>query len=189
MGKNMDLKSKQRIGFGPRLGAFIIDSFIITILASILMALFMEATFSAFINGQLTEAIMNSSGSSQFTPQEAYDEMMRVSLFIAHFSTLYMIIEAFLGATPGKMLLGIKIGTQDGKAGDIWLYFPRFAIKNGSVLLELAGRITGIGLFNSIAGLLGMVIFFGCFFVLGEKRQALHDTIAKTAVFRKNDLT
>jgi uncharacterized RDD family membrane protein YckC len=185
----MNIIKKQRIGFGPRVGAFIIDSFIITILASILMALFMESTFNAFISGQLTEAIMNNSATPQFTSQEAYDEMMRVSLFIAHFSTLYMIIEAFLGATPGKMLMGIKIGTQDGKTGDIWLYFPRFALKNGSVLLELAGRITGIGLISSIAGLLGMAVFFGCFFVLGEKRQALHDTIARTAVFRKNELT
>ncbi len=184
----MNLKTEKRVGFGPRLGAFIIDSFVITILASILMALLMENTFSAFIKGQLTEAIMNTAGNHHFTPQEAYDEMMRVSLFIAHFSTLYMITEAFFGATPGKMILGIKIGTQDGKAGDIWVYFPRFAIKNGSVLLELIGRISGFTFLNSIAGLAGMVILFGCLFILGEKRQALHDTLARTAVFRKNDL-
>ena len=34
----------------------------------------------------------------------------------------------------------------------------------------------------------GLVIFIGCFFVLGAKRQAIHDLIAKTAVFKKSDI-
>jgi uncharacterized RDD family membrane protein YckC len=34
----------------------------------------------------------------------------------------------------------------------------------------------------------GLVIFVGCFLVLGDKRQALHDLGAATAVFRKADL-
>jgi hypothetical protein len=32
------------------------------------------------------------------------------------------------------------------------------------------------------------VICVGCFLVLGEKKQAIHDMAAKTAVFNKADL-
>lgn len=185
----MEPAMKKRIGFTPRLGAFIIDSFIITLVASLLMSVFMETTFNAFLQGRFTETLLNSESLSTGAAREAYSEMLRISLFIAHFSTLYMIIEAFLGATPGKMILGLKIGTQDGKAGDMWVYFPRFLYKNCSVLIDLAGRITGISLLGTLGGFAGMVIFFGCFYALGEKKQALHDILAKTAVYRKQDLT
>ncbi|MCK4837142.1 MAG: RDD family protein [Candidatus Aminicenantes bacterium] len=186
----MDASLKKRVGFVPRLGAFIIDSFIITLLASILMSVFMESTFAAFIKGHLTESLLNNDTlTASIASQEAYGEMLRISLFIAHFSTLYMILEAFLGATPGKMILGLKIGTQDGKAGDMWVYFPRFVIKNCSVLIDLAGRITGITFLGAIGGFAGIAVFFGCIYALGEKKQALHDILAKTAVFRKKDLS
>ena len=186
----MDNTLKKRTGFGPRLGAFIIDSIIISLLASLLMSIIMETTFNAFFQGHLTESILKGEAlKSGSAAAEAYREMLRISLFIAHFSTLYMIIEAFTGATPGKMILGLKIGTQEGKSGDMWLYFPRYLIKNCSVLIDLAGRITGITLLGTIGGFAGMVVFFGCFYVLGEKKQALHDIIAKTAVFRKHDLS
>ena len=32
------------------------------------------------------------------------------------------------------------------------------------------------------------MFFFGCFAALGEKRQALHDIIAKSAVYKKADI-
>jgi uncharacterized RDD family membrane protein YckC len=185
----MDIIENKRVGFVPRLGAFLIDSFLITILASIIMAIFMESTFAAFIKGQLTEAYLNNQAAkNSISSKEAYEGIMRISLFIAHFSTLYMITEAFWGATPGKMILGLKIGSQDRQSGDIWLYFPRFAIKNLSVLLDLISRLTTVTFFSTLGGFAGMVIFFGCFFALGNKKLALHDTIAKTAVFRKDDL-
>ncbi len=185
----MEFIEKRRVGFGPRLVAFVIDSFFIAVLASILMSAFMGPTFTAFIKGQLTETYLGAQAiKDSISSREAYDGIMRISLFIAHFSTLYMITEAFWGASPGKMLLGLKIGTQDGLKGDIWVYFPRFALKNSSVLLDLLSRLTHIAFISSLAGFVGMVIFTGCFFALGIRKQALHDTIARTAVFRKEDL-
>lgn len=185
----MEPIENKRVGFGPRAGAFVIDSFIISVLASIVMAALMGPTFTAFIRGHLTEAYLSGQTvSSGISSQEARDGLMRISLFIAHFSTLYMISEAFWGATPGKMLMGLKIGTQAGMKGDIWIYFPRFALKNSSVLLDLLGRLTHLTLFSTLGGFAGMLIFMGCFLALGIRKQALHDTMVRTAVFKKGDL-
>ena len=35
---------------------------------------------------------------------------------------LYSLIEAFTGASPGKMVLGYKVGNEDVSAGDLSLY-------------------------------------------------------------------
>ena len=184
----MDTHKQKRIGFGPRLTAFIIDSFFISLLASLLMNQIMGDVFNDFISGRLTEIILAAGTAVTEESSEAYAKMMRVSLFIAHFSTLYMMVEAFWGATPGKMILGLRVGDEKGRGGDIWIYFPRYLIKNSSVLIDLLGRLAGIDAVRSLAGLTGMVIFFGCFLVLGVRRQAVHDILAKTAVFRKEDL-
>jgi uncharacterized RDD family membrane protein YckC len=50
------------------------------------------------------------------------------------------------------------------------------------LLLRALIKITG-----SFVGIIGLIIFIGCFFVLGKKKQALHDIICKTAVYNKSD--
>jgi len=187
MGQSNNMQ--QRVGFGPRLVAFIIDSFFIAAIGSLLLAIFMDSTFQNLINGRLTEAILKAGiDLKNLESSEAYNDIIRLSNFVANFSLLYMFIEAFTGASPGKMLLSLKVGTENGKKGDTWLYFTRFAIKNSSSLLGLAGRTTGLVLFNTLGGFAGMIIFLGCFLVLGIKKQAVHDIVAKTAIFFKNDL-
>ncbi|MBL6869106.1 MAG: RDD family protein, partial [Flavobacteriales bacterium] len=51
------------------------------------------------------------------------------------------------------------------------------------LLLRALIKITG-----SFVGIIGFIIFIGCFFVLGEKKQALHDIICKTAVYKKSEI-
>lgn len=41
-----------------------------------------------------------------------------------------------------------------------------------------------MSVFSSLGGLAGLVVGVGCFLVLGTARQALHDMVAKTAVFK-----
>lgn len=180
---------EKRVGFGPRLVAFIIDSFIIATIGSLLLAIFMESTFQSLISGKLTEAILKAGIDFQnLESSDVYNDIIRLSNFVANFSLLYMFIEAFTGASPGKMILSLQVGTENGEKGDTWLYFTRFAIKNSSALLGLAGRTTGLVFFNSLGGFAGMVIILGCFLVLGIKKQAVHDILAKTAVFNKSEL-
>jgi len=55
-------------------------------------------------------------------------------------------------------------------------------------VLGLLGAVPGLHVLGLLAPAAGIIVFIGCFLVLGDKRQALHDVAAKTAVFRKTDL-
>ena len=95
--------------------------------------------------------------------------------------TLYTFIEAFTGASPGKRVMGLQVAKADGSAGEVSLYLLRWALKNSGSILNF--------ILPAIASLASLVFFFGCFAALGEKRQALHDIIAKSAVYKKADIT
>lgn len=174
-----------RVGFGPRFGAFLIDSFILAFLVSLLVSIFMPEHMSVFSRGQYLEAITGAGGPPS---REVMRSVWRVSTFMAHISMLYMLIEGFTGATPGKKLLGLKIGRPDGTRGDQGLYLTRYMVKNSPSLLNLLATTLGIGVLGQLAGIAGMVIFFGAFMMLSPDRQALHDRVAHTAVFRRRDL-
>ena len=59
----------------------------------------------------------------------------------------------------------------------------RYAIKNSVVLCWIPYLITGVEAFEWLGELLGLVVLIGFFFTLGKSKQALHDMIAKTAVY------
>jgi uncharacterized RDD family membrane protein YckC len=64
----------------------------------------------------------------------------------------------------------------------------RWFIKNASSVLVIINLLVANAVLENIASIIGMVIFFGCFAVLGEKKQALHDIIANTAVYKRKEL-
>jgi uncharacterized RDD family membrane protein YckC len=104
------------------------------------------------------------------------------------FVLLYSLIEAFTGASPGKMALGLKVGREDGRKAPPAVYAVRWAVKFSGSILGLVGAIPGLYIAGLLAPAAGLVVFAGCFFALGDKRQALHDMAARTAVFRRTDL-
>ena len=91
---------------------------------------------------------------------------------IAFTSIFFYVLEGFTGQTPGKMILGITVANMNGEKATI-----------DKLLLRAFIKITG-----SFVGIIGLIIFVGCFLVLGEKKQALHDIICKTAVYKKSDI-
>jgi uncharacterized RDD family membrane protein YckC len=111
---------------------------------------------------------------------------MAIGIYV--FGFLYSLIEAFTGASPGKMVLKLKIGLEDGRNAPLGTYVSRWAVKYAGTLIGLVALMPGLALLGTIGSLAGFVIFIGCFLVLGDKRQALHDMAAKTAVFNKADL-
>lgn len=99
---------------------------------------------------------------------------------------LYPAIEGVTGRSPGKFVLGYTIAAEDGARAGIGRLLARSAVKNlgriASVLALAAG--TGFG----VASFVNVVVAAGCLLALGEKRQALHDLLLRTAVFRTRDL-
>jgi uncharacterized RDD family membrane protein YckC len=86
------------------------------------------------------------------------------------------------------MAFKLKIGLEDGRQAPVSTYVARWAVKNSGILLSAIALAPGLHLLGTIGVLAWLVIFIGCFLVLGDKRQALHDLAVRTAVFRKADL-
>ncbi len=179
---------EKRIGFGPRFGAMLIDCVLIVVLSIV---------FGGMLGGMLGMGAGSALGSGSSTEGGAEAGAAAGALLgmiggfalgAAVFGLLYPLIEGLTGASPGKMILKLKVGTADGHKAGISIYLTRWAVKySGQILAFLA-----IALATPVIGTLGtvasLVIFVGCFMVLGANRQAIHDMVAKTAVFKTADL-
>jgi len=186
----MELQSNPRIGFGPRLGAYILDVIFGGLFASGFG--FFLAFLGLGVGGVLGLAI------DEQAELESSLEAMGVGagigalmgmfggVLIGYF--IYSIIEAFTGASPGKMMLGYKVANADGRSGDTTLYLKRWAIKNASSVFSMLTLATGLLFLNPLGSIIGFVMFLGCFLAIGDDRQALHDKIAKTAIYHKKDI-
>lgn len=173
-----------RIGFGPRLGAYLIDMLFNGIIGSIIgMAL--GATLVGIFFGSHA-ATGSAEGDAMVGGIGAMlGGMIGTIAGIYLMSLILFIMEGITGQTPGKMLLKLKNKNQDGSpagAGSLWI---RAFLKYIGAIMALLAGVTGVVMLSTIGGIAGFIIFIGCFFVLGQKRQAIHDLIAKTAVYKK----
>jgi len=173
---------EKRIGFGLRLGAFLIDYVIAGILASILSIIFagLFATIGAGIGSASGADYGAAAGGT-------VGFFAGIAMGFAIAVPLYFLMEAFLGYTLGKLILGIKIAKEDGTAGDIKDFLLRYVIKNSGMILSLLGMLT-LGFFTTLGWIASLAILVGCFFVLADKKQSFHDMLSKTAVFKKEDI-
>ena len=98
-------------------------------------------------------------------------------------AVLYGLIEGLSGASPGKMILAIKIGTENSMSAERNTLLTRYALKTSSSIIGLLALILSVEILNTIGTVVGLIVFIGCFFALGAAKQALHDKIAHTAVY------
>jgi len=177
---------EKRVGFGPRFAAALIDMAVVAVVGFVA-----GATIGGMLGGGIGGALGGSAGGDAAAGAALGAALGAVLGAVAAFGGFvfrYSLIEAFSGASPGKMILGLKVGACDGRRGSTALYARRWAIKYSGTLLGLLGAIPGLHVLGLLAPAAGLIIFVGCFLVLGDKRQALHDLGAATAVFRKADL-
>lgn len=180
---------KERIGFGPRLGAFAIDVVLIWVLAFILSKLFPSFLLES------TKAQLDQTFSSNPMLANIYDENMisimvsatRIGVLVNIARLLYFLPEIFIGKSLGKLMLGLQIVGVDGEQASPVVLTSRYLIKNVRKVCAVLSLMFAPVLFNAFGSLLGLVVFIGCFFAAGEKHQALHDSIPGTIVIRKSD--
>lgn len=72
----------------------------------------------------------------------------------------------------------------DARAAALGQLIPRFLIKGISTVVGLVAVATGIATISYVGILGGIVVLIGCFFALAESKQALHDRILGTAVYK-----
>lgn len=178
----------EKVGFGPRLAAFAID-----LALSGFFVTFILFTFFKDLVAQLKdmENLTSEAGSLQEIMnsfQGSMDQVMKAMVPLVLLTLVYWLIEGFMGASPGKMMLGLKIAKEDGNEAEIKDYLLRFALKNSQPILGILATLTSSFLLNMLSSAAGLVIFFGCLMVLGDTHQSIHDVLTKTAVFKKTDL-
>ena len=181
---------EKRIGFGPRLGAFAIDIVFVWILAGILSRL-----SSAWMAVQAQAQVDELMASNPFIANLYTGDMLnmvlattRISLIVIFARLLYFSTEIFLGASVGKLLLGLKIANADGSDASVGVLVARYLLKHIGKVCTVLALLCIPAVFNLFGKLFGFAIFVGCFFAAGERHQALHDMICKTVVVKKGEV-
>ena len=174
MEESLTLNKKiERVGFGKRLGSSLLD-FTISLLPGIILGIYAGAAIAAFLLDFFYDEAQLETIQAGFSGEIAATIIGLVASLagIAFTSVFFYVLEGFTGQTPGKMILGITVANMNGKKATI-----------DKLLLRAFIKIIG-----SFFGIIGFIIFIGCFLVLGEKKQALHDIICKTAVYKKSEI-
>jgi uncharacterized RDD family membrane protein YckC len=185
-----------RVGFGRRFAAWFLDGMIVSTVVVVLFFTIGEKNLRFFdgIDGdsvelRLSDEEVNSDDASTEL-QEQLEERLGLSSgtlgILAGMNTvfmlLYSLIELASSASPAKRLLGIAIAHESGLQASRKLLAMRWLAKYGAYGLAL---IPGVALVSSLWSL---VIFVGCLAALAAGKQALHDTIARSAVFHAKDV-
>lgn len=162
----------QRIGLLPRLAAFLLELVLAAAVAAGLVAL---EVLPALPIGETL-------GLGSDSPMEHGPAFLLGLLAIS-------LCEAALGFGPGKFLLGLRVGYDDGGRGNPALYLGRWTVKNTGPLLTVLALILGSAwLIVAAEGALLVILVGGGIALLGREHQALHDRAVQSAVYRAEDL-
>jgi uncharacterized RDD family membrane protein YckC len=179
----------ERVGFGSRLGAYLIDHVVIWGLAA-LLARPLSSLFPHAVAAALAAATEKAAKDPRMSAQMgAFGETMaRMTIAAILVSAVYFLAEALWGRAIGKLLLGLRIATDDGKGATLGRLLVRMLVKNGGAVLKLVAMTTGATILSRGGDVLSVVVTGGCLLALWPRRQALHDLAANTAVFHGSDV-
>lgn len=108
---------------------------------------------------------------------------------------LWLLPEAIWGASAGKALLGLRIGTAAGEWPSLSYTVRRWALKSAPLWLGLLAVVVSMGLprvggwLVVLANLSAVVLVAGGFLALRNDRQTLHDRLSDTALYRRSQLS
>ncbi len=190
-------ENQQRIGFGTRFFAYLLDTLIIVVLEFPLFYLLLFLGASA--GGAIGAGAGSMQGEAGATVVGGIFGAVIGSFGVAlvgmlGFIPLYFALEIFKGYTPGKYLLGIKIYDENRQIPTRKAATWRFALKSSYfILLTLSFLMLFIVpvlyfILGMAAFVIGSITVLGYFAALGAKKQALHDRWSRTAVYRRIDI-
>jgi uncharacterized RDD family membrane protein YckC len=181
----------KRVGFGPRLGAMLLDALLLIILIPLVTWSIVTYGASEFLMQKGIDALKADDDVLEMLEKTLGDFWVFYIVAIAiglTFSIVYHLIEGFFGASPGKMILGLQVANSDGSRANVNQFMKRWFLKNMSSVIGILNLIMLSPVVDFIGSVIGIVIFFGCFSVLSDNKLALHDIIAGTAVYKKRDI-
>lgn len=164
----------ERKGFGPRLGAGLIDFVIMLVVGGVLGIIFL-GSFSMNFG-------MPAKGGTMTVAHTG--AIIAYTLIVALIGLAYFSTEIFMAASPGHAILKMKITREDGSPADQQTLIKRFCIRRAPQILSLLTIIPVLGGIISILNLVvSIVIIVSCFMTLRANRLALHDEWSGTAVY------
>jgi len=182
----------ERVGFGRRFAAMLLDNFIVAIFAVILAFTVGTTILRVLHLDDDTEfSIFSDTDSSDDEAEEMLQSLNINTGMIFVLATvnnlvmfLYSLIELFTNASLGKRLMGIAIGSDEGTPASRTLLLRRWALKYGMYALVLIP----FSFASTIGSILSFLITCGCLLALGAQRQALHDMAVHSAVYFRGDV-
>ncbi len=176
-----------RTGFGKRFAAALIDFLIVII---IILLVYNATGFfeSATILGeQVQESATDVAAIEELTNSFMADNMS--NFYFSYILILvFFSLEILIGATVGKLILGIQIADSNRRKASTTKLLTRYLIKNSASFISVIWLLTNISLINTLSTIVSIALIIGFFFVLSQKRQAFHDMLADTAVFNRHDI-
>ena len=163
---------------GKRIGARIIDWLITAICLGIpvVIGLINHIDFDALPDPEDSELFQ-----SEFAAQiEAFNPGVGVELVIAFFVLWEIIWLGLKGASPGKLMLGLRV--QNTKTGEIGPGWVAAILRNVTRLLIILGEITGIFVLVALLATLASVVML----FADDQGRTIADRIASTIVVDKN---
>jgi len=177
MEENEEIIVYKRTSFGRRFAALVIDGVIIYGLGYVLKLILGAPTPLA------PEELMG------MPIGEMMLKSMAVDMMPYYVGLTYALMEIFLQKSPGKMILGLVIADQEGEKPEMSAMVLRYFLKQGAYILFLIAVFAQISMFIWAGFFLSFVFVLGGLAAMSEKRLALHDIIAKTAVYNEKMLT
>jgi uncharacterized RDD family membrane protein YckC len=210
----------KRVGFGPRLGAYLIDGIVIGVVYYIL-SMVLGSIFLNMLVGNIEQMANDVQDLESAMQAMAAAAVAAMAIFFTVFgiagSLYWILMEGMMGASVGKMALGLKIAHEDGNDfEEFWQAFPvhlglKIAHEDGNdkgalmkravikALPYLIAAVLGLALVFSKSlglmtvlyvgyGLAQLFILIAMFMALRASKQALYDSMSGTAVFKKADV-
>ena len=162
---------KERAGFLRRFPALVLDAVIIFVLI--------------FPMGRPASRLLAALGvpmSSIDTNAAAYGAFLFYFWTIAIF---YLLIEVLAGATPGKLIVRLKVAGEDGNPASWGRRLGRYLGKICFLLIIPSLGMIEVELLALSFLALGLSSFVGTFLIFGPEKQTLYDKLTKTAVFKR----
>lgn len=180
----------QREGFNTRLGAALIDTLIIH-LGTLPLVLMVAGQMATFV---MTAVLIPFTDGKAGADSELALGRAATGLTVLFGAVLaYSLCDVFLAATPGKLLLGLRISNQDGTPASLSQRALRWAIKFAWIIpyaiflfLMFSSRASTAAseIFHWFGRLALGLSVLGFLLTLRPDRQAACDLAAHTAVFR-----
>lgn len=184
-----------RANFGTRLAAYVLDCIFLALFSMFTSFLILKIIFWQMPNDD--DSSMMDEPIGNIIPH--FFRLLYLVTYIISWPTVlmviaYALIEALTGASLGKRVLGLKIGSQDAKTATVSAYLLRSLFKNLKHLLYICLLLVSFENYAAydnmrfFINLYSLVFFVSCLFALRTNRLALHDLISGTAVYKKIDL-